>query len=456
MHSSYELMSVAVGAPGKEEAKAAEGMRAVLGALRRRLEDGCRAVQDAEQLAARKAALICSSLQLLHNHCARTFRPARSTLQQPAPQTAGAAGRSAGGNEQHPSRGDQQPSHGSFKPASAVDGTTAAPALVCEELSAALEGECCVVHARVWDRSGTLDLRSAQLLASFADGPVIAAMQPPQDATQQPISSQGWDPQRQRGSRGGSYRLCSRVDIQGLVSASSRASLDIIAVVFMRAGRSADSHAQAAAGRSGSGQGVTAVQTGQHMQHLGSLTLDWPEMLRRQARTSSAASLGASAAPEPRLGAEAGDGGAVPDNFEPENAAAGSTAPMMHQQPRAATGDAQSDARQQEQPWQVYQQASAARGPEMPSQHLSEARLCLEADQGSVGDVPKILEDALGLRTEWITSECLFPAGPANMMGDCWFAQVALDAEVTLWGKVIRLLFDGILFPCTQIMRNDT
>ncbi|KAK9916432.1 hypothetical protein WJX75_002505 [Coccomyxa subellipsoidea] len=224
------LLPHAVAAPGKEEVEAAEGMRAVLGALRRRLEGGCQAVQDAEQLAARKAALLRTSLQLLHTHCSRTFQASHSTPIQPAASTLAAS-------DQRSGKGELRPAHGSSQPAAAADGVTKAPVLVCEELSATLEGGRCAVRAQLRDR----------------------------------------------------------------------APLGVIAVVPLWDSTSAGRSAHSGASNSGSGLVAIPAQNGYHMQH-------------------------------------------------------------------------------------------------MAGEQRSAVRLCLEADKGSVGDVPKLLETALGLRLEWLTS----------------------------------------------------
>ena len=388
---------MAVAAPGKEEVEAAEGMRAVLGALRRRLEGGCQAVQDAEQLAARKAALLRTSLQLLHTHCSRTFQASHSTPIQPAASTLAAS-------DQRSGKGELRPAHGSSQPAAAADGVTKAPVLVCEELSATLEGGRCAVRAQLRDRSGRLDLRRGQLLVSCADGPVRASMPPAQDAPQQsPSSQQAWQLETQRDSRSSAALLWSNVDLQGLVPESSRAPLGVIAVVPLWDSTSAGRSAHSGASNSGSGLVAIPAQNGYHMQHVGSLRLEWPEMLRSQAQSSSAGLVETPVASEPEGKNTALSG----SSCDPKNAATGSKRPVTSQ--RRPADARQSDAWQSEgdQHQQGRQLASAACGPQMAGEQRSAVRLCLEADKGSVGDVPKLLETALGLRLEWLTSTFL-------------------------------------------------
>lgn len=252
-------------AAGKGMAEAAEGMRAVLGALRRRLEDGCTALQEAEQLHGRKAALAHRSMQLLHAHCLSTLRCVSPAARQPLPQPLPAAAAAAASD-----RGTQPSAGGSANSARMSE----PPVPLCTALSAALEGASCVVRARLWDDSCSFDLESAQLLVSLADGPITAFPQPTQQAAEQTGSGRPSELERQQRGGGSGVSMSTRLDIQGLVASSSRAPLDVIAIVPLLSHR-LNSASDPRAATEGLHQ-----QCSYHMQHLGSLRLDWPEMLR--------------------------------------------------------------------------------------------------------------------------------------------------------------------------------
>ncbi|BDA40980.1 hypothetical protein COCOBI_01-6350 [Coccomyxa sp. Obi] len=379
-------------APAKVETQAAEGMQSVLGALRRRLQDGCRALQDAEQLHSRKAALTRSSLQLLHTHCLRTFQPT------PAAATAVPATHAQllGSRDRPPHHG---PAPAAGEAATVEGGAIGASALVCEGLGAGLEGGRCIVRARLKDASDRLDLRSAQLLVSCADGPVRSWPQLAQEAPQETT----WEPSRAlaRVQEGGSVLLSAALDSQGLVAASDRAPLNIIAVVPLRGVSSDITAAHPAVKDAGALQRGGGAQGGCHMQHLGSLRVDWAEMLRSEAGSCTARSAEAAAASEPFGGLQTKAGGEAWSKA----AAPGERTPFSHQEQSAEAGQTQAQASEDEQHFRTCQQASHASGPLLSSGHCrSKVQLCLESNKGSIGDVPKALQTALGMELDWQTS----------------------------------------------------
>ncbi|CAL8466734.1 g6270 [Coccomyxa elongata] len=378
-------------APAKGEAEAAEGMQSVLGALRRRLQDGCSALQDAEQLHGRKAALIRSSLQLLHTHCRRTFQP----------PTAAAAGVPAA-HAEPPGSQDRPPQHGpataAGQAATGEGGAIGASALECERLYAVLEGGRCIVRARLKAASGRLDLQSAQLLVLCADWPVRSWPQQAQEAPQETTL----EPRRalMRAQEGGSVLLSAVLDSQGLVGACGGAPLNIVAVVPVRGSGSAIIAAHPAVKDAGALRWGSEAQGDCHMQHLGSLTVDWAEMLRSEACSCRARSAEAAAASEPTgsLQANAGVEACL------DSAAPGKRTLFSHKDQSAEAGQAQAQASEDGQHSWKRQQASLASGPLLPSGHRpAKLQLCLESRKGSVGDVPKALQTALGMALDWQT-----------------------------------------------------
>lgn len=377
-------------------------MQSVLGALRRRLQDGCSALQDAEQLHGRKAALIRSSLQLLHTHCRRTFQP-----------TTAAAASVPAVHAEPPGSRDRPPQHGpapAAGQAAIVDcGATGASALVCERLGAVLEDGQCIVRARLKDASGRLDLQSAQLLVSCADGPVRSW---PQQAHETPQET-SLEPRRAlvRAQEGGSVLLSAVLDSQGLVVACDKAPLNIFAVVPKRASGSAITAAEPAVKDAGALRWGSEAQGNCHMQHLGSLAVDWAEMLRSEACSSRARSAEAAAASEPTGSLQANTGVEACLN----SAAPGKRTPFSHKDQGAEAGQAQAQASEDEQHSWKRQMASLASGPLLPSGHsAARLQLCLESKKGSVGDVPKALQTSLGMALDWQTGKCNVPHLPSS------------------------------------------
>ena len=397
LHQLIDCTFCADEAPAKGEAQAAEGMQSVLGALRQRLQDGCRALQDAEQLLSRKAALTRSSLQLLHTHCRRTF--------QPTPAAAAAAAVPAT-HAQLPGSQDRPQCHGTAPGASQAamlaGGASGASALMCEGLSAALEGGQCVVRARLKDASCRLDLRSAQLLVSCADGPVRSWPQSAQETPQETILEPSQAPVKVQ--EGGS--VFAALDSQGLVAACDGAPLNVIAVVPVRGSGSANP-----AGKdTGALRWGSAAQRNRHMQHLGSLRVDWAEMLRNEAWSSKVRSADAPAASEPA--------GSVQANAGIEAsviAALGKGMPFGRQGQSAEAGQAQFKASEDGQHPHICREASPASGLLLPGGHRpARVQMCLESKRRSIGDAPKALQTTFGMELDWQTSKCNIPHLPSS------------------------------------------
>lgn len=260
------LQDLCASAEGR--AGAEQGLQVVRGALQQRLREGCRELRHHEQLLLRKCALVQSSLRLLEQHCHGS-----GPVQQSPKASCSIQGTVLGASMSSapPIAHEEAADRGSGEP------------LACSRLTAELQGGKLLIRAELQDSSGQLDVRRTQLYASSPEHELRFMQLGGGAADGAACHATSTEQQSMYGHDRSSMVM---LDAEALAASSSGRDLAIVAACPSWVSSSV-SHAQslanpalcvaAAAADSGSASGSSAM----NYAHLGSLSINWPALLKQ-------------------------------------------------------------------------------------------------------------------------------------------------------------------------------